>query len=212
VVPLTRQRFTNSTAKHVTYSLASLPATPYADARGRRFTTVVTPSARALLASCSNGNLYALPNAPLAGPACSAMWTVAADGALVGDGAGRAAHYYNDTMAALGVSRLRVADGSRVPATGAAVVLAPYAEDGEAVYVAVDASGDVFYLMLCSFENGDTAKVFLAEDPVEGAATLQSEAVRHTVTGGKVRECYPLSLRQGVSSEDGYARYMQQDA
>jgi hypothetical protein len=213
VVDLTGETKIKGASDHVTYGMKALPPAPFKDASGRQFSTIVSPSAKNLIASCSNGNVYAFPNKPINVPACSAMWT-SVDGALVGDGNQRVMHYYNNTMSKLGVSRLRLAEPSKAPESAAVVAWAPYSENNEDsddyLYIAVDSNQDVFYPMVCQYENHENSKVFLVADPVKGAETLKSKDVQHTVTGGNIKECYPLSLKQGVASKDhSYGKYTQ---
>jgi hypothetical protein len=166
------------------------------DAAGFEYASLVGAGSK--LTSCSNGNIYAVGASSTSNPSCSDTFQYKA-GALIGDGAARAMHYYNNTMSALGVSRLRIdAETDSVPGSGVVVAWAPaHASDGSEALVAVDPRSQVFYPLVCEFEGG-AARVFLAEDPVEGAAVLESEAVQHSVTGGRVSGCSPLRLSMGV--------------
>ena len=204
----------NSTTPSIlSYETKPLPNKPYNDTHGYEHSLLVDPTASFMIISCSNGNLYPLSVESPDNPACSELWATY-DDILVADGAERLAHYYNNTMSVLGVSRLRVEDETDIPAGGVVVGFAPYAddgsyEDGSYMYMAVDPYGDVFYLMVCDYEDATLgSKIFLAKDPEEGVETLKSEDVMYTVTGGKVKDCFPLVLVQGTYDDsDSYLGY-----
>ena len=59
--------------------------------------------------------------------------------------------------------------------------------------VAVDTLGNYFWLYVCAIENQQN-KVFLVNDPTNGAGILQDPDLRFTVTGGLVNDCAVLAL------------------
>ena len=64
------------------------------------------------------------------------------------------------------------------------------------VSVAVDTTGEAYFLVLCNFEGVGGDKVFVVRDVDKGIEVLEgdSEEIRWTVTGGVVRTCGPLAL------------------
>jgi hypothetical protein len=203
----------SNTSSLLDYTTQPLPNRPYNDTNGYEYSLLVDPDATIMVVSCSNGNLYPFSVNGSDNPSCSEMWATHSD-VLVADGSQRLAHYYNNTMSVLGVSRLRVEDEADIPTGGVVVGFAPYSydgnyDDGSYFYLAVDPHGAVFYLMACQYEDPSLgAKIFLARDPDEGAALLKSEDVQYTVTGGKVTDCSPLMLMEGkYDDSDNYLSY-----
>ncbi|KAI9151370.1 Serum response factor-binding protein [Paramyrothecium foliicola] len=172
---------------------------PFKDEEGFEYAPLVGSSLSSKLASCSNGNMYVFAANGQSTPSCSDIWAFK-DEALVADGTSRALHYYNNTMSLLGVSRLRIEDESSIPSGGVIVAWAPHGQDADdKMYLAIDPSNQVFYPLVCEYENGSGAKVFLAKSPTDGIEILKSKDVQHSITGGKVSECYPLRLVKGAS-------------
>lgn len=99
----------------------------------------------------------------------------------------------NYTMSVLSVSCLRVEDESTIP--GGGVIQAA----DETLYVAVDPDNKAFYRLVCEYEHGSGAKLFLAKRSHDGMEILKEEDVQHSVTGGKVSHCHPLQLIKGIS-------------
>ncbi|KAK5655655.1 hypothetical protein OQA88_5588 [Cercophora sp. LCS_1] len=202
IVDLTSKIKSTNGSSELSYTTTPLPNRPYNDTRGYEYALLVDPTATVMIVSCSNGNLYSFAVNGTDNPSCSEMWATH-DDVLVSDGSQRLAHYYNNTMSALGVSRLRVEDEADIPVGGVVVGFAPYGEDGSYedgsyFYIAVDPAEEIFYLMVCEYEEANMgAKLFLARDPEEGREVLKSEDVRYTVTGGKVKDCWPIMLVQG---------------
>lgn len=211
-VDLTSKVKTNGSST-LSYVAEGVPNSPYNDTAGYEYSLMVNPTATTMVVSCSNGNMYAFTVDGPDNPACSEMWATFRD-VLVADGAQRLMHYYNNTMSTLGVSRLRVEDESDIPHTGVPVAFIPYdADDPDAdgqtnggeddtgydyMYLAVDVNENIFYPVVCDYEDASMgSKIFLAADPVKGVATLKSEDVKYTVTGGTVKDCEPLVLLQG---------------
>ncbi|KAI9163909.1 Leucinostatins biosynthesis cluster protein T [Paramyrothecium foliicola] len=212
LVDVTAQNKIEGASQNVTYSVKTLPPTSYKSTDGYDYSTVTNPTGSSMLAACSNGNVYSFAKS-FHLPACSAMWATV-DRTLVADGSKRVMHYYKDTMSTLGVSRLRLRDQALIPESGAVVAWAPYTESDkdneDYLYIAVDEQDNVFYPMVCEYEESlwsEGAKLFLVADPEKGAETLKSIEAQHTVTGGLVKGCYPLSLKQGVSSGGAYEKY-----
>lgn len=123
---------------------------------------------------------------------------------MVGDNMSRALHYFNNTMALLGISRLRIGDESDVPEGGILVAWAPNGRDDDGrMYLAVDTNDKVFYPVVCNYENVAGAKVFLAEDPDRGVQILKNKDIQYSITGGMVKECSPLQLVKSDSLSYG---------
>ncbi|PNS17186.1 UPF0518 protein [Sphaceloma murrayae] len=188
---------------------------------GTEYTMLVDSSRSLFLMSCPDGNLYLRErtSAEVSGSAdktCSNLFQSTSSG-VVGDGNSQLIHYYQDTMSALGVSRLRVHRNSQMPKQSEFVVLTPNfigddsttltpdadvndnAKGQTPYYFAKDKDGNQFNLAVCSFENPSLfpAKLFLMSGDVdEGLTKLQSEEVRATVTGGVTTGCWFMALTQ----------------
>lgn len=109
---------------------------------------------------------------------------------IIGDGSGnRLLHIYNDTLASLGVSRLRLATLDAMPLQSVLVTLIPIqvAKGGHA-YVAVTSDGAVFFMITCLLDT-QFPKVFVAKNITAGAATLMVPALAGSLTGGNVTSC-----------------------
>ncbi|CAM1510846.1 Fc.00g083590.m01.CDS01 [Cosmosporella sp. VM-42] len=160
---------------------------------------------------CANGNMYAFK---LDGPNNKyhpELGSTRLD-PLATDGARRVMHYYENTMSKLGVSRLQVEDDAEIPASGVITAWVPYdaKEDklgDDYMYLAVDLNMKIFHRMVYEYDDG-LAELFLAEDPIKGAATLESRDIQYTVTGGKVKTCTALWLLQATYEDvDDYTGY-----
>ncbi|KJZ80482.1 hypothetical protein HIM_00332 [Hirsutella minnesotensis 3608] len=171
------------------------------------YSTLRDPDDSTLVISCSNGNVYAVMANSGHNDACSELWSMKSN-VIVADGAFKALHYYEATMAAAGVSRLRVSDAHEMPKSGVPTLLALYtnpANQQEQYYVAVDSKEEVYYPLVCDFvEEHSGSKVFLAKDPEQGIKTLQSPDVEHSITGGQVRGCFPLVLGPSRHDDGGF--------
>jgi hypothetical protein len=109
---------------------------------------------------------------------------------IIGDSSGnRFLHIYNDTLASIGVSRLRLASLDAMPLQSVLVTLAPIqvAKGGQA-YVAVTSDGAVYSMVTCLLDT-QFPKVFVAEDITAGIATLMEPALAGNLTGGNVTSC-----------------------
>ncbi|RSM07272.1 hypothetical protein CEP52_005323 [Fusarium oligoseptatum] len=167
----------------LSYDLKSFGNKPYNLTGGFEVALIVDTDARNMLVSCANGNAYVFSAEGEDNPNCSEMWASKED-VVVFDGADRLMHYYNNSMAATGVSRLRLEDETDIPSGGVVVAFAPYFPNPD--------SDEYFF-----FENDAGSKLFLAEDPDEGAKMLKSPDLTFTVTGGKVTDCYAMPLMMG---------------
>ena len=109
---------------------------------------------------------------------------------IFGDSSGnRLLHVYTDTLASLGVSRLRLASLDAMPFPSVLVTLVPIqvAKGGQA-YVAVTSNGVVYSIITCLLDT-QFPKVFVAEDITVGVATLMEPALAGNLTGGNVTSC-----------------------
>lgn len=109
---------------------------------------------------------------------------------VIGDSTGqRFLHLYADTLASLGVSRLRLATLDAMPLQSVLVTLMPITvTQGKFAYVAVTSDGQVYWLVTCLLDT-QMPKVFLAKDITSGAATLMDQSLATTLTGGNVTSC-----------------------
>lgn len=209
VVDLTSKVNNTGASSTLSYTPQPLDNLPYNLSSGFEYALMVDESLSTMVVSCANGNMYAFTVSGDDNPNCSEMWAQK-DDVLLTDGARRVMHYYNNTMSAVGVSRLRVEDKAQMPTSGVPVALVPYTGDSDAqegeetedyYYLAVDPHENVFYPIVCDFEDGSGSRLFLAEDPVRGVEMLTSEDLMHTVTGGKVSGCYDMVVMQGQYEE-----------
>lgn len=216
VIDLTSKVKSNSTGNELSYAPQGVPNSPYNDTTGYEYSLMVDPTATTMVVSCSNGNLYAFAVDGEDNAYCSEMWATFRD-VLVADGSQRLLHYYNNTMAKLGVSRVRVEDETDIPLEGVPFAFIPYsaddptaanADDENYMYLAVDVAEQIFYPVACDFaDSAMGSKIFLVADPVKGVDTLLSPEVKYTVTGGDVKHCSALVLMQGKYDDDmSYAK------
>lgn len=144
-----------------------------------------------------DGNLYALNTDSVAdsGADDTILFSESVSGNVLGDHEGRLLHGYVDTLASLGVSRLRLADGDSIPQTSVMLTLAAVDPDGSgpSVFLAFDTAGNSYYPLLCVYEDLDP-KIFIAKDAAAGAAVLEDAANAETLTGGSVKECGVFSI------------------
>ena len=197
--------FQDQGSETLSYDLQSVGNAPYNLSSGYELALMIDPNITTMVLSCGNGNLYAVPIEGEDNPYCNEMWSTKND-VLITDGAQRFMHYYNNTMSALGVSRLRVEDEKTIPDGGVVFAFVPYYytdDKGEDYYyLAVDPYGQVFYPIVCDYSDGAGSKVFVADDPDKGADMLESKDLMFTVTGGAVSRCYPMALVQGEYVEE----------
>lgn len=122
--------------------------------------------------------------------------------AIVGDTSDRLLHYYPESMASLGVSRLRLATLSELPkgAKLVSLVEVEVKDNAGKMLVAITANSELFFPMLCSIQ-GQLNKIFLAKDVNTSPAVLETEDAKFTLTGGLASDCVPLALTvQGQTS------------
>ncbi|EMD00364.1 hypothetical protein BAUCODRAFT_28714 [Baudoinia panamericana UAMH 10762] len=112
---------------------------------------------------------------------------------VYGDSAGRIMHYYPDTLASLGVSRLRLATWDNLPHGSRIVTLAPVVINGTEFLTGVDAQGQQSWLMCCGIDDQPN-RMFLASDWQAAPAILQSPGMQYIVTGGVATDCIPLAF------------------
>jgi hypothetical protein len=111
------------------------------------------------------------------------------DNFIVGDTNERFLHLYADTLASLGVSRLRLAALDAMPLPSVLVTLVPITvAQGQSAYIAVTSDGQVYWLITCVID-AQTPKVFLVKDITAGAAKLMDQSLATTFPGGNVTEC-----------------------
>ncbi|KAI6400534.1 hypothetical protein MCOR12_011258 [Pyricularia oryzae] len=74
---------------------------------------------------------------------------------------------------------------------------------------AVDPAMELSYPAVCTYADGSMPRLFLVRDPVDGLAVLATAAVEHSITGGKVQDCFLMPVVEGKYDEDkgGYAGY-----
>ncbi|EKG18629.1 Apple [Macrophomina phaseolina MS6] len=112
---------------------------------------------------------------------------------ILGDISSRLLHYYPSVMASTGASRLRLAEWDDLPNGAKLITLAPVEAEGVSMLMAIDAAGNYFWPFFCGIK-GQLNKVFLVKDPDAGAAALEKENMKFTVTGGDAYSCAPLAL------------------
>ncbi|KAJ4328786.1 hypothetical protein N0V84_000791 [Fusarium piperis] len=140
----------------------------------------------------SASGLSVVPGYPIKGrrhyPNSNTVWASKED-VVVFDGAEGLIHCYNDSIVATSVSRLRLEDETDIPSGGVMVAFAPYFPDENSVkyfFVAIGPNKNIFYPIVCEFENDTRYKLFLAEDPDKGAEMLKSPDLIFSLKGGKV--------------------------
>lgn len=168
---------------------------------GFTYATILDQTQQYALTSDEDGNLRLDSANATANNETAAAVTWAVYQNIIGaDANERVLHYYPDTMAAFGVSRLRIGDAHQLPKTSDMVTFAPLNVDGDAttsgVYVAFDSKGDMFYPVACNFANDrKPAKLFLASNSTTGPATLEANGdLRYIVSGGDVTKCSFIAL------------------
>ncbi|KAK0624288.1 hypothetical protein B0T14DRAFT_495587 [Immersiella caudata] len=210
VIDVTTKIKSANASSIVSYELGSIPYRPYNDSAGFEYSMLVDQGVTGMLVSCSNGNVYgAAFDESAENPGCSELWmSRGGDDILVADGAQRLLHYDTDAMNATGVSRLRSEDETDLP-VGAAIVVLVRSDLGSDVadpdysYAAVDPDGNIFYLVLCNYDDETKgSRLFLANHPDNGIETLLSPDLKYSITGGTVTECGPFLLQAAVFDEE----------
>ncbi|KAH8897556.1 hypothetical protein GQ53DRAFT_637385 [Thozetella sp. PMI_491] len=201
----------------VTYNVPDIPMYPYIGVNGYRYDLFTVPDKSLYLATCGEGDVYAI-DGHITGDddTCAGLWAFV-NGTVIGDGAHRIIHFYDQALRATGVSRLRVSSEKNMPRDGVLISFQRYNstlagdedQSNDGLYFGVDSTGQVLYSIACVYNDDTTPKIFLAKDPVEGANILQSSAVQHSITGGVVNKCFYLPLVANpvdqITSYTGYA-------
>jgi hypothetical protein len=157
------------------------------------YATVTDTTNTLSLLTADDGNLYInLTNSSQAANTTADSFAFY-DNTLFGDAQDRYLHYYPSTMSSVGASRIRLAPWGSIPHTAQLINLAPISAGGQTILVAVDTLGKFFWLYVCAIANQQN-KVFLANNPTNGAGILQDPQLRFTVTGGLVNDCAVLAL------------------
>lgn len=164
------------------------------------FSVIATLDGSLQMHWASNGNIYAIPANDTADSAANsdasdssidtsdATGLFASNNAIIaGDSASRIMHGYSDEIAAYNVTRLRLHIPEVMPATSRAIFMQGIADPagGPNFLVASDSAGNVFFPVICVYSN-DYAKLFMALDPIQGAATLGNLT---QITGPGVVSC-----------------------
>ncbi|KAI1478188.1 hypothetical protein F4774DRAFT_419510 [Daldinia eschscholtzii] len=157
------------------------------------------------LAVCDDGNLYVQKNGTQNSlpyyTTCTTLWSGYEDVVLSTPNSG-VLHYYNNTMSKVGVSRLRAADETALPATAAYVALYPFyytddeSDDAPSMLAAIDTNDEIFFPAICTYKNSSAgAKVYLIGSDIDaGLAMLKSPDVEYSITNGEVDDCFVLFL------------------
>lgn len=140
---------------------------------------------------------------------CTTLWA-GYDDTIISTAGGDFLHYYNNTMAATGVSRLRVSNTEQIPDTSVYVALTPLEYDtNSTVLAAFDLSNNMFFPVLCTYTADDQgARIFLVNEDIEaGISMLKSPDVAYSVTEGQVKDCQILFLGISERPDDAWATY-----
>lgn len=151
-----------------------------------------------------NGNLYAVgtDSTTESGLDDSILFSTSDGSSVLGDSDGRLLHGYVDTLADLGVSRLRLADGDSLPLTSVMLTLAPVDPGtGSSIMMAFDTAGNSYYPLLCVYDDL-YPKIFIATDPDAGSTVLEDPANIETLTGGTVTECGFFAFGDGAQGDN----------
>ena len=183
---------------------------PYNTTDGFQYTQLLDLTYTYMLASCSDGNIYAQyysNSTTLDQVGCGVLWSYevnATDGAIMADGGGKLMHYYPLTMNAIGVSRLRTTDMLDIPVGVAYIAFLELKnpQDGTSAYYPVDLNNNlIFALAVCQYPSGP-AKAFLVRDQDAALTVLASPDVKYSVTGDDVVACYTFPMRSGSEQPD----------
>lgn len=206
----------NATTNSTPFSVPQSNDVSYSLADGYYISTLVDSTGSVQLYSCLTGNIHVYgttENDAIAPSDCSPFFTFYDDpsqpgtnNVTVADGYSSLFVYFPDEMAKTGVSRIRLVDTENIP-KGSEDLLFGLSGDGSSpqqVYYPFDRLGDVFYPVMCRYKSGTNAagdlpnKVFVVKDLVAGPQVLVSEALKYTVTGGEVDQCWVLPLIDGT--------------
>ena len=112
---------------------------------------------------------------------------------IIGDSSERLLHYFPDVVVSTGASRLRLATWDKLPKGAKAIMLTPIKTEDSTILLGIDLAGNYLWPFRCGIK-GQLNKVFLVRDAEKGAAVLEKESMRYTVTGGVSYDCAPLDL------------------
>ncbi|KAH8647077.1 hypothetical protein BGZ60DRAFT_230570 [Tricladium varicosporioides] len=199
-----------SNTSTIDYNDVDIKPQPYNRTDGWEFTLLVDSSVTFLVTSCSNGNVYVQDVNATTPDECSDLWA-SIDDVTGMDGNARLMHYYSNTMAVTGVSRLRVSTKEMMPNGSVPMGLVPFDTnpgtaaaadqiDSDMIYFGVDMYENLFYTAVCTYSDNQTPKVFVLDSNLDidtGLAILKSTDVEYSITGGAVSDCFALPLVQG---------------
>jgi hypothetical protein len=200
-----------SNTSTIDYNDVDIKPQPYNRTDGWEFTLLINSSITFLVTSCSNGNVY-VQNVNASTPdECSDLWA-SRDDVTGMDGNARLMHYYSNTMAATGVSRLRVSTREMMPNGSVPMGFVPFDTnpgtapaadkiDSDMIYFGVDMFENLFYTAVCTYSDNQTPKVFVLNSNLDintGLSILKSTDVEYSITGGAVSDCFALPLVQGM--------------
>lgn len=127
------------------------------------------------------------------------------DSWVLGDSRGRLLVYFGQEMTKYGVSRIRLEHQDKIPRTSRMVGLFPAKVDGiapeglpNAVLLAGDSKGRVFYPVACNYKNDEPTKMFIVEDLDKGIETLESSTTNKIITSGEIEGCDYVALSNGL--------------
>jgi hypothetical protein len=181
----------NATLTPSAAAASAATATPTSGASGH-YIAIRDTSSIVQLSANTDGNIYLTPY-PGASPGTAFLST----GSVVTiDDESRSFHYYPDTMAAYGVSRLRLSTTANATVDSQIITLIPTHSPLGPIYTAIDTLGHMFLFAWCNAPDWPGAKVFLIKDST-GPQMLQSSEIQWVVTGNKVTKCAPLLLTSG---------------
>lgn len=160
-----------------------------ADNEGVSYITILDTTSSYALTADADGNFYV---DSLATVSSSVSLFVSYGSVVATDDSDRLFHFYDDTMAKYGVSRLRLSTEDLIPKTAQIASFVALDTDGAAdtssVLVVADLKGIFYYTVLCTIDMA-YSKVFLVNDIDKGVKTLQRTDLQFTVTGGVVNDC-----------------------
>lgn len=154
-----------------------------------------------------NGNVYALPHGNDSLVDLSTIFfSTINEGVITGDVESRIFHGYADTLDSIGVSRFRLSRPDHIP-----IIFRSYSNNRTCsvsmhsaffteltscrtlqqsdspyypnVLVALDSAHNVYYPVVCAFDELDFPRVFLTKNPEEGANGLMRQDVVDDITG-----------------------------
>ena len=113
---------------------------------------------------------------------------------VMGDSSDRLLHYYPDVLATHGASRLRLATWDKLPKGAKIITLSQIEVEGETLMLAIDTKGNYLWPFVCGIKS-QLNKIFLVQNPDNGATVLQKDSMKFIVTGGEAYNCEPVALK-----------------